>query len=652
MYKLAYLSTYHKINDLINSISTEAQVELQLYSVTKATVPAACEQAIEDGCQAILARPSLSEIIESLHLPIPYVICESYCSEDFSILLSIKLQLEERGIHRPRIGFIKIPNAPFPIFQVYSELMGIEMIPLKISYDSEEELRENKRCIQEAHLDAICLNLSAEAPYKDCKVPIFHNFTPFFYESITEGIKNALRLLTSLEGQKSHMEELENIISFSYDALICTDEKGIVLLYNPKAGLLFPSIELNKTLLWELLPFRNRGTVLETLHDSSELLGESITIGNFVYIVNISGYTTAYHQPGYICHISEFKKIEHLADTVRTQLRAKGHYAKWHFSDIIGNSRITTATNYAAEQFAHHNSSILIIGESGTGKEMYAQSIHNASYRKDGPFVAINCSTIPLNLLESELFGYVNGSFTGANSKGKKGLFEMADTGTIFLDEISEMDLSGQARLLRVLAEHTIMRIGDDTVRPVDVRVITATNRNLPELIQQGKFREDLYYRINVLTLPLSPLRERKEDILPIFYNSLNQICEHEKLFITLTKDAEYCLTDYDWPGNIRQLRNFCERLVILAPSHKIDASFVKDQLRLAYAFQKPEALPPPASENNTISLNFLHATNERDIILQVLKKHHYDKKATAVELGISYSTLWRRMKKLGLDTT
>lgn len=196
-----------------------------------------------------------------------------------------------------------------------------------------------------------------------------------------------------------------------------------------------------------------------------------------------------------------------------------------------------------AKQFALHDATVLITGESGTGKEVFAQSIHNASHRKNQPFVGINCAALPLSLLESELFGYVEGVFTGAGQKGKKGLFEVADGGTIFLDEISEMDKSGQTRLLRVLAEKTIMRVGDDTVRPIDVRIITATNRHLPKLVTEGKFREDLYYRLNVLSLNIPPLRKRPDDILPIFNHYITFYGKREKNILCWLKKLRIWLS-------------------------------------------------------------------------------------------------------------
>ena len=207
--------------------------------------------------------------------------------------------------------------------------------------------------------------------------------------------------------------------------------------------------------------------------------------------------------------LTEFREIEKLEAAVKHEYRTKGYTARYTFEDIAGTSEAIRESRRLAKQFSKYDSNVLIAGETGTGKEVFAQSIHNASLRKDEPFVAVNCGAIPVNLLESELFGYVDGAFTGASRKGKKGLMEIANHGTLFLDEISEMDFNGQVQLLRVLEERVIRRVGDDKEIPIDIRVIAASNKNLLELIEQGKFREDLYYRLNVLTLYIPPLRDR-----------------------------------------------------------------------------------------------------------------------------------------------
>ncbi len=257
---------------------------------------------------------------------------------------------------------------------------------------------------------------------------------------------------------------------------------------------------------------------------------------------------------GLVVHLQEITKVQRLEGEIRREMYAKGQIAKFSFNDIVGKSSSIERTIKYAKGFAVCDDTILIEGESGTGKELFAQAIHNGSRRYEHPFVAVNCASLPDNLLESELFGYVEGAFTGAKKGGKLGLFEVAHKGTIFLDEIGDISQLLQARLLRVLQEKQIRRIGDDRVIPVDVRVIAATNRKLSDLVANEQFRHDLYYRLNVLKLLLPPLRERLQDIPDLA----------RYLLKNWSKDLEYCkkleldrafkiLQAYSWPGNIRE---------------------------------------------------------------------------------------------------
>jgi len=263
-----------------------------------------------------------------------------------------------------------------------------------------------------------------------------------------------------------------------------------------------------------------------------------------------------------------FQRVEHILqkeNSVRQKLRESGFIAKYTFSDIIHASSAMQQTIAKARQYAAATCSIIIQGETGTGKELFAQSIHNASTLAKGPFVAVNCGAIPKDLLESELFGYAPGAFTGAMRSGKPGLFELSHGGTLFLDEITEMDFFLQTRLLRILQAREVMRIGDNKVIPINVRVIAATNRNPAEEVAAGRLRADLYYRLNVLDLKVPPLRDRQEDI-PLLFN--NFIRQYAKQYGTPApkagKDILRWLSAYSWPGNVRELENLAEKFIIL----------------------------------------------------------------------------------------
>lgn len=334
--------------------------------------------------------------------------------------------------------------------------------------------------------------------------------------------------------------------------------------------------------------------------------------------------------------VQEVEYVHKIERKLRQKLANKGLVAKNTFDNILGSSPALRDAVKTAKQYAVVDSSVLISGETGTGKEMFAQSIHNFSRRSDEAFVAVNCATIPANLLESELFGYVEGAFTGAKRGGKVGLFELAHKGTIFLDEIGETSLDMQARLLRVLEEHEIMRVGDDKVIPVDIRVIAASNRDLRRMVDEGTFRSDFYYRLDVLSLQLPPLRECKENIVPLIDAFGEKYADKNGRRVpTFTESAVNALSSYDWPGNVRELKNIIERLVVINPDGLIDDAAVWEALHIKHV-PVPEK---PADDAGLMNLA------EMELIRSVLAECGGNKTAAAKKLGISRPTLHRKLK-------
>lgn len=276
---------------------------------------------------------------------------------------------------------------------------------------------------------------------------------------------------------------------------------------------------------------------------------------------------------GYVVNVQAVKEIQSMEHDIRKRICKKGHIARYRFDDITGESPVMISTVETARRYSRTSSNILLIGQSGTGKEMFAQSIHNDSQRRRMPFVAVNCAAIPEQLLESELFGYAPGAFTGAHRDGKAGLFffELAHKGTLFLDEIGEISLTLQAKLLRVLQERKIMRVGGDSVIPVDIRILAATNQNLEQLAAGRQFREDLLYRLDVLRINIPSLNQRREDISLLADSYMRRAFPD----IRITDEAKAYLEQMDWPGNVRQLFNFCERLAVLCNGFAVDADLV-----------------------------------------------------------------------------
>lgn len=324
----------------------------------------------------------------------------------------------------------------------------------------------------------------------------------------------------------------------------------------------------------------------------------------------------------------------------REELLAEVHYLKEELDryakipEIIGESNAIKQVMSTAYRVAQTTATVLIRGESGTGKELLARAIHLASPRKEKRFVPVSCAAIPSTLLESELFGYERGAFTDA-TKTKKGKFEIADQGTLFLDEIGDMPLSTQVKLLRVLQEREVERLGSNVAIPVDVRVIAATNQNLEQNMKQGKFREDLYFRLNVVTIVVPPLRERREDIVPLALHFLKKYAgECKKPVEDITKEARDTLLRYSWPGNIRELENAIERAVVLTRSTQITSE------DLPITFKETEKKP-------SLRLDEVESHH----IEKVLKLTKGNVSQAASLLGIHRNTLREKIKRLGLQS-
>lgn len=310
------------------------------------------------------------------------------------------------------------------------------------------------------------------------------------------------------------------------------------------------------------------------------------------------------------------------------------------FENMIGKNPRFVEVKNIAKKVAGKDLSVLILGETGSGKEVLANAIHYASQRRDGPFIRVNCAAIPSELLESELFGYEEGSFTGARRGGKKGKFELANGGTIFLDEIGDMPLNMQAKILRVLQENELEKVGGSEVIPLNIRVIAATNQDLEQKMRQNTFRSDLYYRLNVIQIEIPPLRKRPEDIKDFINAILTELNELYDTNVILAPEALQVLLKYSWPGNIREVRNIIERAYSL-----VEGNVIKMNSLPAAVFENGEA-PLPLPKRN---LDDIIENVERDTLLRIIQKNNYNCQMTARELGIHRSTLYKKLNKLNI---
>lgn len=314
------------------------------------------------------------------------------------------------------------------------------------------------------------------------------------------------------------------------------------------------------------------------------------------------------------------------------------------FDMMIGKSKEFLKIKKSAIKFSKTDFSILITGETGTGKEVFAQSIHKNSSRRNKPMISINCAAIPHELIESELFGYEEGSFTGARKGGKPGKFELADEGTIFLDEIGDMPYDMQSKLLRVLQENEIERVGGTKTVPIDVRVIAATRQDLQDMVKNGKFREDLYYRLNVVNIEMLPLRERKDDIellAKCFLDKLN--CKYKSL-ISISDEALKCLSNYSWPGNIRELENVIKSAFASCEDMIINLSDLPSKM-ISYGDKYR------SGEISEKKLKYLVDNYEALLLKDALKRNEGNVCATARELGIHRSLLYKKMEKYEIES-
>jgi len=349
---------------------------------------------------------------------------------------------------------------------------------------------------------------------------------------------------------------------------------------------------------------------------------------------NISKIITTTHD------ITELISLQNELENIQNTLNGLKAQEKNYYGDIIANSHSMYNVIQLTRRLAKIDSTVLIMGESGVGKGVIAKLLHENGNRKDYPFVKVNCGAIPENLIESELFGYESGAFTGSRKEGKKGLFEIAEKGSIFLDEISELPLNLQVKLLQVIQEREIQRVGGTISIPIDVRMISATNKDLLYLVKQGKFREDLYYRLNVVPISIPPLRERPEDVIPMIRTFLNQNNRKMKEHKEIDSNSMAILMKYSWPGNVRELQNIIERLVITTRGNII----LPENLP-SFIIENAKNHEPTLANSEVTSLKKALDLAEIEILAQALEKHK-STRAMAKALNVSQPTIVRKLHK------
>lgn len=450
-------------------------------------------------------------------------------------------------------------------------------------------------------------------------------------DAAEEAIDEALHLLQIEEERRlkrvelqSRYEMIQSILNCVSEGIFSVDSQRTLTNMNSVATGYLGSLGVGDSIDGLL----TQDYFSQVLNHGRPVRGALISLGRLSLTLSIAPITLDNQVIGAVATLQSQTEITAIERKMRRQL-ARLHLAEKTFDDIIGSSPALAKAKRLALTYAAVDSTVMIEGETGAGKELFAQSIHNASRRKNGPFVAINCAAFAPGVLESELFGYVKGAFTGALNEGKAGVFELAHTGTIFLDEINETSTDIQVKLLRTLQERKVVRIGDDKVTPIDIRIITASNKSLPQLMAQGLFREDFFYRICVLKLQLPALRERRGDIPELVRYLLRSLPMDTA---EPSDDLLVRLSGYAWPGNIRQLGNIVERLAVMSQGRAFAQPWLEEVL-------EDLATDVVVGQGGSIK-------SELALLHEVLSSVRGNREEAAKRLHISTTTLWRRMKK------
>lgn len=468
-----------------------------------------------------------------------------------------------------------------------------------------------------------------------------HGILTYSATAVRLALDDALDLARVSRLEAARHERLNSVLQHLQEAVLATDESGRITAVNPPMEQLLGCSAADATdkRLSDIAPLLSLKTVLESGKDE---IGLVIEFNQHAFIANRIAIRERGGLAGAVLTLYDAKNIRQADTRLRVATRARKPVARYFFDQIAGVSPAFVRAKKLAQSYAATASTVLLTGESGTGKELFAQAMHNASRRSGKPFVAVNCAAFPEPLLESELFGYEEGAFTGSRKGGKLGLFEVAHTGTVFLDEIGDMPISLQTRLLRVLQEKEVVRLGSTDTIPVDVRIIAATHQQLMDRVKQHQFREDLYYRLNILNLRLPALRDRAEDI-PILATQLLQAALL-RLASPLRADQviasiEPLLSRYAWPGNVRELENIAERLAVFLSAYPDQSAIDYNELRMALT-----EFYDMGEDANSQTRTVLSDQVIRDGLAAV-KGNRY---LAAQRLGISRTTLWRRLRAMG----
>lgn len=540
-----------------------------------------------------------------------------------------------------RIAFITYKQKNNELNDV-NRLLGFDI--QQRTYSTTEDVREQ---IHDLALQGYKVIIGASLVVEHAEKKGLTGILVYSANSIRQALEDAIKISSIQKIEEQRIEQLSTILRHLNEGVVSVDLEEKIQSINPAMEALL-GVSERLALGKKLSDINPRLNLKKTLKEGRVDLQVVEEIANKTIVTNRIPIKNNNLISGAVLTFQPATSIEHAERNIRVKNRILRLTAKYRLDEIIGHSGSIKHAKQLATRYSATDSTILITGESGTGKELFAQGIHNASSRNNGPFVAINCAAIPETILESELFGHEEGSFTGSRRGGKRGLFEAAHLGTIFLDEIGDMPIWLQNRLLRVLQEKEVVRVGSDQSIPVDIRVVTATNKNLTQMVAENLFRDDLYYRLNILHLHLPSIRERPDDIPLLMQHLMQQALRKNDCLKDVKPLIEILLPglmNYAWPGNVREMENFAERLAVfyrdldISKPGAVEALWrIIPEVRNQPLFKKPPQLQ--------MSPRLAYGENGHAKIEQVIAQCEGNLSKAAKTLGISRTTLWRRLKK------
>lgn len=647
----------------LERIGTEQEDIFRLsYTSLEAAIAIGLQMEAE-GVEAIVSRRGTAHLLrENLSIPVL-----SFPQSSLSTLTSIKMAADRlAGTSTEKKIFMPNFRSNISGLEMVAELLPIHFMQ-DVYFDS-ASLRRIIFAAAEQGFEIVIGGSTSMRYAEECGLKFQELLTP--HESIVETLENAKSAVQASREEKATAQRYQSIMDLSSDGIFSVDATGNLTSINKKARDILGIIGLDP-IQQPAAAVLNNKVVCRLLEDKKVVQEKIEKFGKELCVYNQVPLTVEGQAVGAVATFKEINTVMRAESKVRRSL-TKGFSTRYTFADIIYQSPAMEHLIGLSMKLAETDSTVFVIGETGTGKELLAQSIHNAGRRRKMPFVSVHCGALPEQLLESELFGYEEGAFTGSKKGGKPGLFELAHQGTIFLDEIDSTSLNVQLRLLGVLQEKEVMRIGGEHKTPVDVRIIAAAGKNLWSVMQAGLFRKDLFFRLNVLRITIPPLRERAGDVPLLMEYFLNYHADRHGME-PYALPASYLdkLNQYPWPGNVRQIRHFAEQVQLsnsfdLGPE-SLDSLF--DDLQqiaevlgvgnAAQAFAETDASvvgqqgdrpaqpgEPPARLELRPEMQ-VEKQSRDEVILKALRENQYSKAETARVLGISRTTLWRKLKEI-----